>query len=311
MDNSVKSDNPRITFRKISVHLNDAAAGLFGQYLAAQTFRPESGWRAVSATSPPSVSSTTVYERDEGGDSMLGLLRGVRLALGLVAAIGIAGLFAPQAEAKLTVLPPDKMIEQADIIATGTVAGLAPGSEDELNSGTIELDAVLKGHVGEAKIVLKETRYMTEKSWLQRIPPVGTKVFVLLATDEEGKPGFFADGNQIAVMDNDRVTEVYKGINTSTVPYAAVYDAYYQRIKDGAYRPRADRVSEGTQSAAVPVRTGAVQTEASAAGAGAPDAAAAKPPLAGGRLALVVAPAAALLLLAAAGLWRIGRHRRR
>ncbi|MEW6172758.1 MAG: hypothetical protein AB1510_06770 [Bacillota bacterium] len=155
-------------------------------------------------------------------------------------------------EAKLMVPDPDYMLREAEIILTGVVIEIKPGREaSEGVTGTVEVREVLKGSLKDKYVTLSETRYRVTGAWLQRIPPKGTHVFVLLRRDETGKPNFFVDGNQVAVIRNGRVEEIYKGINTERLPYVEKYDEYYQknRKRDVAANPPAGPGVKDTSSA--------------------------------------------------------------
>jgi hypothetical protein len=156
-------------------------------------------------------------------------------------------------QAKLTILPPDKMLEQADVIAAGTVEKLESSGEQTGLTGTIRIDSVMKGSLESDRVILTETRYMTGAS-LQQIPPASTNVLLLLKKDDHGNPGYFADANHIAVIENGRVTDVYKGTNISTQPYVETYDAYYQQHKGQALSGTMSAMPVAPQSPDGPVQ---------------------------------------------------------
>lgn len=216
-------------------------------------------------------------------------------------------LFAPhKTEARLTVFDPEAMLEGADIIATGTVVSLEPGDEEELNQGTIALDTLLKGEVADGDVVLTEQRYIGDKMWLQRIPPVGTMVFLLLKHDDgQQSPGYIADGNHIGLLVDDHVTEVYQGINTSIKPYAETYDAYYQRHKDQARK--INRQSEWTPTKLNMDGSQMAFPEASLSGFTNTT----NTPNDSSKLFLIAVCIAAMLVLAMFAIWWVRRNRQR
>lgn len=142
-----------------------------------------------------------------------------------------------QVSARLIVLPPEKMLAEATIIVTGEVTKIEKGANSaEENVGIIEIDKILKGTIDTNILTIKGHKYITN-TLLQGLPPVGTKVFVLLKENENNKPYFFADGNHIGVIKDDSVVEIYKGINVKIHPYVEKYNEYYQKHKDNAILP--------------------------------------------------------------------------
>ena len=133
--------------------------------------------------------------------------------------------------AKLVLPGPELMLKDADLIITGVVTKLTPTTKVEDGYiGTIQVNHILKGSFKEKEVTLTEDRYSFSKAWLQRIPPKNTQVLVLLKIDENGKPYFFVDGNQIAIIKDNKVVQIYQGINQH-LPYVKYYNDFYQKNK--------------------------------------------------------------------------------
>lgn len=139
-----------------------------------------------------------------------------------------------QVSADLNVLPPERMLGEATIIVTGEVTKIEEGSNNsEENVGTIQVDKILKGNLDTSILTLKEYHYINN-ALLQGIPPVGTKVFVLLKGDGDDKPYFFADCNHIGIIKDGSIVEIYKGTNVKIHPYVEYYNKYYKGHKANA-----------------------------------------------------------------------------
>lgn len=142
------------------------------------------------------------------------------------------------ANARLVILPPEEMLDGATLIIVGEVTEIRKNqSENEGNVGTIKVDKILKGNIDRDTVTLKEQRYITG-TLLQGIPPVGTKVFVLLKDEEGDEPYFFADCNHIGIIENDSIINIYTGINVDDYPYIDKYNKYYQTNKGNAKVPK-------------------------------------------------------------------------
>lgn len=104
-------------------------------------------------------------------------------------------------QARLVILNPMEMVEQADLIIAGNVKELVTG--ESKRKVIVNIDSVLKGKYGEKDITL-ESRPI-RKGW-NEFPPEGTKVMLLLSKEEDGSYNLTADLNNIAVIDkNDEV----------------------------------------------------------------------------------------------------------
>ncbi|WP_379208782.1 hypothetical protein [Paenibacillus sp. GCM10012303] len=131
-------------------------------------------------------------------------------------------------------MPPAQMIEKSDVIVTGKVEQLQPSKEKQGGQeAVILIHRVLKQPESfdmepfhRSGVTVKEFIYTTG-AVIQAIPPVGTEVMVLLQVNN-GELSFTSDSNNIAVIQNNRVTESYRGTNSTEHPYTETYNQFLQ-----------------------------------------------------------------------------------
>lgn len=157
------------------------------------------------------------------------------LALGLVCLAVLLLFSARGAYGKSMVIPPDKMLEEADVIFTGKIIKFenVPFSEEEymplIRLIHIKVDLILKGELDSDLVILKE--YTGGNTTHQRYPDKKEKVFVLQRRQApKYKLVHVADTRNIGIIHNDRVVEVIQ--NNPQRDYVPYYDEYYQANKD-------------------------------------------------------------------------------
>lgn len=168
-------------------------------------------------------------------------MRPIRCLLLISALLLVFTVFLPTgAFAILVILPPDQMIEKSDVILTGKIEQVKSAKEKrEGQEAVIRIDRVLKQPESldiepyrKNGLTVKEFIYTTG-AVIQAIPPAGTEVMVFLQVSG-GELSFTSDSNNIAVMQNNRVTESYRGINSNESPYAEAYNKFLEDHPRGA-----------------------------------------------------------------------------
>lgn len=187
-------------------------------------------------------------------------MRPIRCLMPVFALLLVFSLwFPPRADAKLLILPPAQMIEKSDVIVTGKVEQLQPSQEkQEGEEAVIRIHRVLKQPESfdmepfrRSGVTVKEFIYTTG-AVIQAIPPVGTEVMVLLQVNN-GELSFTSDSNNIAVIQNNRVTESYRGTNSTEHPYTETYDQFLQDhpLEAGEEKHPLNSEAAGSQADAV------------------------------------------------------------
>lgn len=140
---------------------------------------------------------------------------------------------------KLTVISPDKMLEEADVIFTGKIIKFedVPFAEEDymplIRLIHIKVDLILKGGLDSDVVVLKE--YAGGITTHQKYPDKKEKVFVLQRKSSKYGLTPVADTRNIGIIRNDRVVEVIQ--NNSQRDYVPYYDEYYQANKAKGIKP--------------------------------------------------------------------------
>lgn len=132
-------------------------------------------------------------------------------------------VFAPCAFAREVIYSPQDMIESSSLIVDATVVDDPTRYVNKVDS--LEVNAVLKGTTTSPTITVS-------KSFYQEMPSPGTRVMVLLQNDlskyELANYVFTGDVNNIGIIKDGKVVDIYQGINLKTAPYVAVYNNFYQ-----------------------------------------------------------------------------------
>ena len=152
-----------------------------------------------------------------------------RFSTSMVILLLIIIAFPNLAYGKLTVLPPEKMLDKAQLVVIGEVISIDHDIEknDNMEVGEIKVKQIIKGDYTEETIILHEVKYITG-AVIERIPPIGSEVFLLLGASGN----YFVDGNQIGIIEDGQVVDIYDGINLEIHPYVEKYNEYYQLHKN-------------------------------------------------------------------------------
>jgi hypothetical protein len=114
--------------------------------------------------------------------------------------------FSKTTEAKLTIIPPQEMIEQSSLIVIGTVTK-KDYSEEQRQVG-ISVETVIKGKIQQKEIYLNRDK-PPMYGWLGfDFPETGTRIMVLLQQNDQF--ALTGDANAVAVLDGNNV-KLYKG----------------------------------------------------------------------------------------------------
>jgi len=139
----------------------------------------------------------------------------------------------PAAEARLLVSSPQGTLEAADVVIVGSIVARDYG--EERRQVTIRVEEVLKGEVKAEMLTLSRQKNRVYGWPGFDFPAPGTRVFLLLRA-EPGSGYYLArDLNCVAVVEDGRIKELYKGRNVgindgrwTREDYAAAYDAFYR-----------------------------------------------------------------------------------
>jgi hypothetical protein len=114
--------------------------------------------------------------------------------------------FSKTTEAKLSIVPPQEMIEQSSLIVIGTVTKKEYSEEQRQIS--ISVESVVKGKTQQKEIHLKRDKPVMY-GWLGfDFPETGTRIMVLLQQDDQLT--LTGDVNAVAVLDGNNV-KLYNG----------------------------------------------------------------------------------------------------
>lgn len=146
-------------------------------------------------------------------------------------------LFANQAEAKLTIIPPSDMIEQSSLIVIGTIKDKQ--FSDDQRQVTLAVETWLKGSLQDKELVLQRDKYLMY-GWLGfDFPDKGTRVMVLL---QQSDP-FVLTGetNSVAVLEGKHNVKLYKGTTMgqwTTELYEEAYSAFLEKRMSSLLAPK-------------------------------------------------------------------------
>lgn len=111
-------------------------------------------------------------------------------------------------EAKLTIIPPQEMVQQSTLILIGNITKKEFSDEHRLVS--ISIETVVKGQTNQTEIVLQKDR-PPMYGWLGfDFPEIGTRVMVLLQQQND-QLKLTGDANAVAVLEDNNV-RLYKGM---------------------------------------------------------------------------------------------------
>lgn len=140
------------------------------------------------------------------------------------------------ADAKLLVFSPEKALQSAELIITGTVT--ERDYEVTRRSVTIKVEDVPKGRFEKDKLTL-EMEKNPVYGWVGfNFPEPKTKIFLLLRGNSERGYWLAQDLNCVALVENGHVTELYYGSRIgiddkgwTMADYVHAYDLFYQEHK--------------------------------------------------------------------------------
>jgi hypothetical protein len=114
--------------------------------------------------------------------------------------------FIKTTEAKLTIIAPDGMIEESNLIVIGTVT--KKEYSEQQRQVSISIETVVKGKTNKTEINLKRDK-PPMYGWLEfDFPETGTKIMVLLQQNDQLT--LTGDANAVAVLDDNNV-RLYNG----------------------------------------------------------------------------------------------------
>jgi hypothetical protein len=132
--------------------------------------------------------------------------------------------FSKTTEAKLSIVPPQKMIEQSSLIVIGTVT--KKEYSEEQRQVSISVESVVKGKTQQKEIHLKRDKPVMY-GWLGfDFPETGTRIMVLLQQNDQLT--LTGDVNAVAVLDGNNV-KLYNGSTMgqwTPEQYEETYKAY-------------------------------------------------------------------------------------
>jgi hypothetical protein len=132
--------------------------------------------------------------------------------------------FSKTTEAKLSIVPPQKMIEQSSLIVIGTVT--KKEYSEEQRQVSISVESVVKGKTQQKEIHLKRDKPVMY-GWLGfDFPETGTRIMVLLQQNDQLT--LTGDVNAVAVLDGNNV-KLYNGSTMGQLApeqYEETYKAY-------------------------------------------------------------------------------------
>jgi hypothetical protein len=139
-------------------------------------------------------------------------------------------LMGQPAIAKLAVTPPQQMIDNANLIVTGTIENRI--YDETQRQVTIAIESILKGRLNEKTITLSQKASKQVGGWLGfDFPDNGNKVMVLL-NQQEQQITLEADLNNVAIVDDNGDIHLYHGSTIGAaqpVDYEMVYQAFYRQ----------------------------------------------------------------------------------
>jgi hypothetical protein len=132
--------------------------------------------------------------------------------------------FSKTTEAKLSIVPPQEMIEQSSLIIIGTV--MKKEYSEEQRQVSISVESVVKGKTKQKEIHLKRDKPVMY-GWLGfDFPETGTRIMVLLQQNDQLT--LTGDVNAVAVLDGNNV-KLYNGSTMgqwTPEQYEETYKAY-------------------------------------------------------------------------------------
>ncbi|CAM4429877.1 hypothetical protein L1N85_26890 [Paenibacillus alkaliterrae] len=132
--------------------------------------------------------------------------------------------FSNTTEAKLSIIPPQDMIEQSSLIVIGHVTKKEYSEEER--QVVISVETVIKGKIKQKYIYLKRGK-PPMYGWLGfDFPEQGTRIMVLLQQNDQLT--LTGDANAVAVLDDNNV-RLYKGFTMGQFTpekYESTYKAY-------------------------------------------------------------------------------------
>ncbi|MEF3306269.1 hypothetical protein [Paenibacillus sp. GYB003] len=146
----------------------------------------------------------------------------------------------PSSYGKALILPPDRMLEEADVIFTGSIIRVenVPHRKNEAGPYLVKLihvkvDRIVKGDLESDIAILKQTEggLTVHQSYPDSKEE---KLLILQRKLPDNTLSGVADSNNIGIIRVDRVTEV---LNHSNDAYVSVFDQYYQAHKENAKKP--------------------------------------------------------------------------
>jgi hypothetical protein len=134
--------------------------------------------------------------------------------------------FSKTTEAKLSIIPPQQMIEQSSLIVIGTVT--KKEYSEEQRQVSISVESVVKGKTQQKEIHLKRDKPVMY-GWLGfDFPETGTRIMVLLQQNDQLT--LTGDVNAVAVLDGNNV-KLYNGSTMgqwTPEQYEETYKAYLE-----------------------------------------------------------------------------------
>ncbi|RKN75871.1 hypothetical protein [Paenibacillus ginsengarvi] len=162
----------------------------------------------------------------------------------------------PPSYGKALILPPDQMLEYADVIFTGNIIrfeNLPPKKNEPgpyvIKRIYVKVEQILKGDLDSDIVILRQTEGGLAVHQTFPVHEYGQLLILQRKLPDNSLSGV-ADTNNLGIIRGERVAEV---IGSSNAAYVSVYDQFYQAGKIDAKSPTLAR-----NSAAVPLSYGLV-----------------------------------------------------
>jgi hypothetical protein len=140
---------------------------------------------------------------------------------------------------ELTVLPPEEMLARAQIIVAGVALEIRPDREQP--EFVLQVDTVYKGSLASPRLLLPLPElpdWDTDGRPAGTVPAEGSRLLLLLVTDEAGRLAPVADLNWAAFMAEGTATRLFFGASTKEwqeEQYIAAFNSYLTEA--GTRRP--------------------------------------------------------------------------
>lgn len=134
-------------------------------------------------------------------------------------------------EARIVVMSPQDMINYSKHIVIGTIT--EKNYSEDKREVTLTVDSVLKGTLKQKNIVFKMNKGHMYGGWIGfDFPDKGTKVMVILDEEFLGL-SLLGDGNSVAVIEDNKVKEIYNGVTAGWKPeqYLPIYQEFLDKNK--------------------------------------------------------------------------------